>query len=256
MKPDAKRTAALGFRRVSNLIRTVLSQAGVDRRYAKVFAIGFNKTATTSIHQVFITSGLCATHSTRWGGKRPTLAQFAYQAFSDGNDGHFADLDRRFPRSKFILNIRDLDEWLDSRIEHIRDAMARGRHRGGDLWQIEEQAVMHWIVNRNQYHLAVLDYFKDRPGDFLLLNFIRDPDAAVKISNFCGKRRVAIKPYSRPIKKTRDAGQLRNEALIRTCLSRLGIPQPEWQTDIYCPSLETEAVRRRWAADSGAAPQA
>ena len=256
MKPDSKRTAPLDFRRVTNLIRTLLSQAGVDRSYAKVFAIGFNKTGTSSINSVFASTGLGSLHSTRWNKPGQARLLYLHQAFSDGSEIDFASLDRRFPRSKFILNVRDLDEWLDSRIEHIRHTSEIGIHSDTGNWAISDAAVTSWIRQRNVHHLAILDYFADRPADLLVVNFIRADDSAARIRSFLGRPGSDNKPHTRPIPVTRFAGILRNPDMIANCLSRLGIPQPEWKTDIYCPSLESANIGAKWPSDTARMPKA
>lgn len=227
----------LRLRQQANVARTLLARSGLDRRYRKVFAIGFNKTATTSIHAVFVSAGLFATHDIAWRRTASLVRHYCYQGFSDGPPDDFTALDRHFPRSRFVLNVRNLDEWLDSRIEHIRYKHAKGEVSPEPMWQVTEEAITDWIRSRNAHHLRVLDHFRDRPGDLLVLNFIRDGDAARKLSAFIDGPETMARPYARPIPKTREAGRLRNRDLIARCLGRLGVPETEWRDDIHCRSL-------------------
>ncbi|MEM6974033.1 MAG: hypothetical protein AAF577_14630 [Pseudomonadota bacterium] len=224
-----------------NLMRTLAARAGLDPAYRKVFCIGFNKTGTTSIDAIFRAAGMASIHTTYWSRPGPHLCQFTHQAFCDGNPLGFRALDRRFPRSRFILNTRNLDEWLDSRIEHIRAQQARGLHRETKHWRIADEAVIHWVRTRNAHHLDVLDYFGGGPENLLVVNYIRDPDAAGRIARFIGRPELAEseKPYVRPIPRTREQGALRNAAMIGRCLDSLGIPESERGADIHCPSLGT-----------------
>lgn len=94
----------------------------------KVFGIGFHKTATASLGSALELLGY------NLGGKFPidgpishdALALRAiesakdYELFKDNPwPPLFKDLDRAFPGSKFILTIRDPDEWLRSVVRHF-----------------------------------------------------------------------------------------------------------------------------------------
>ena len=223
--------------RTRHEVRTTFSQLGLDRSYHKVFAIGANKTATTSIHALLEELGFASYHGKSWISPNATTIHRRWQAFSDGPPEDFKLLDATYPRSKFLLNTRDLDEWLDSRLEHIRWEEARGNVSESPLWQATEETVEAWIRRRNQNHLDIMQYFECRPDDLLVINFIRDPHAATKIARFLGKPPPQEKPYVRPIPKTRDIGHLKNTEMISEAFARLGIPAPEWKNDLYCPSL-------------------
>ncbi len=234
-----------------NVARSLLSRVGIDRTYRKYFAIGFNKTATTSIDTVFNSAGYFSVHNTKWGQPGSNWWQYLYQAFSDGHPMHFRELDRRFPRSRFVLNTRDLDEWLDSRIEHIRHMISRNKHvENTGNWNINDESICAWVHSRNAHHLAVLDYFKNRPEDLLVINFIRDPNAAQKLSAFIGGKPVASKPHTRPIHKTREIGTLSNAEMIARCLQSLGVPETDRKFDIFCPTLEVAHIQKKWPSDT------
>lgn len=233
-----------------HVVRTLLAMAGIDKNYTKLFAIGYNKTATSSIHKVFRAAGLHAVHGTKWRKSKFSLTYCNYQAFSDGPPTDFPLLDRRIKGCKFILNVRDLNEWIDSRLEHIRHTQSKGRISKTKTWQINDFAVKSWIVNRGIYHLSVLDYFKDRPSDLLVVNFIQDPDAARKISAFIGKKVVTEKPHALPIPKQREKGTLKNIERIERCFAELGVPMDEGDTDIYCPSLFEDGEKPQWPSYS------
>lgn len=232
-----KSAAGHTAQRTRHEVRTVLSRAGVDRTYFKVFAIGANKTGTTSIHALWEELGLASYHGKSWVPADATTIQRRWQAFSDGPPEDFRLLDQRYPRSKFLLNTRDLDEWLDSRLEHIRWEEERGNVSKNPAWRATAENVEAWIRKRNEDHLDIMSYFADRPDDLLIVNFIRDPDAAGKIALFLGKDAPDEKPYVRPIPKTRVIGRLKNPDMISSAFERLGVPEAEWKLDLYCPSL-------------------
>lgn len=206
---------------------------GADTR--KVFAIGFNKTATFSIDAVFRELGLHSYHGQHWRSTSRPVFYWLYDAFSDGVPDDFRRLDRRFPGSRFILQVRDLDTWIDSRLEHIkRTPEALLRTQSSD-WSIDPESIRAWVERRNRHHLDVLDYFRHRREDLLLINFIRDPDAAGAIARFLGDRDTVEKPHRNSHRL--DGDELRNHELIATTLESMSIPRQEWQYDIYCPSL-------------------
>ena len=217
------------------MVQSTLLLLGIPTGHRKVFAIGFNKTATTSIHKVFQKLGMVSVHNTHWRNTKRTYVFLKYQCFTDGAPDDFTVLDRRFKNSKFILNTRDLDEWIDSRLEHIKLGEAGKTTTATPTWDCTDAAVKHWIVARNSFHQEVLDYFRDRPEDLLVLNYIREPDPGSKIAGFLGKKRSVTKEYERSTKKTREAGSLRNEAQIHRCLRELGVPKSKWKTDIHGP---------------------
>jgi len=209
--------------RRSHLFKTLLAILRIDRTYHKVFCIGFNKTGTSSINTVLCQLGYDGLHDETWP-KEHRYKQLLYDAFSDGFPRNFIDFDRIYPRSRFILNVRNLDEWLDSRLEHIRYQVSQEKLTPSRYWDFSSDAVKHWVVRRNQHHAKVMQRFASRPNDLLVLNYIRNPDAAAQVAQFLNKPEISNKPYTRPIPKTRKQGGLKNKDMIHTCLRELGIP--------------------------------
>ena len=232
---DKLRKLYRGNRR--NLRRTALAKLGLAPDYRKVFAIGFNRTATTSIHAVFRACGLVSTHDTIWRNSRLPFYHWLFQGFSDGPPDSFETLDQRFRRSRFILNTRDLTEWLDSRLLLAADRKDTGIPTLMTFVDDPERAVLEWVMERNRYHAAVLRYFADRPDDLLVLNYIRDPDAATKIATFIGQQRQLDRLNASSFDTRRVAGTLRYGDLIETGLSELGIARSEWNNDLLCSAL-------------------
>lgn len=86
----------------------------------KVFGIGLSRTGTTSLTRALAMLGYRAIHA-----PRSILEIEAHDAATDQFVAErFADLDIRFPKSKFILTRRDMESWLKSaewtaaRVEH------------------------------------------------------------------------------------------------------------------------------------------
>ncbi|MCV2881866.1 hypothetical protein OE856_07490 [Actibacterium sp. XHP0104] len=198
-----------------------------------------NKTATSSIDTLFASLGVPRTlHGEQWRPAARSDIIRSWRAFTDGPPEDFKGLDQTYPRSKFVLNTRDLSEWLDSRFQHVTGRQEEGLlDPNNHYWRPTAEAVELWVRHRDRHHLEVMEYFKDRPNDLLIVNFISDPQAAAKIAAFLGKKPPAEKPYTRSTKKTRDHGVLVNAEIIESVLNKMGIPQEEWTNDLYCPSL-------------------
>jgi glycosyltransferase involved in cell wall biosynthesis len=152
---------------------------GPDR--PRVFCIGLNKTGTSSFHAAMEILGLKSLHGggPDWGGDelnqavreamddgRPLLSGLdpSVDAFSDIGllTTHFDLLDEQYPGSRFVLTVRPLDEWIDSRRRHVERNIARrdgGEYKGSFLVVDEDL----W---RQQWHRQVdraRRYFEGRP---------------------------------------------------------------------------------------------
>jgi hypothetical protein len=141
-----------------------------------VFGIGLNKTGTTSLHRALTILGYRSLH---WGGSevrervrramaegKPLLHYFhpPPDAVSDVEEiTHSFELaDRQYPGSRFILTVRDLHDWVESRRRHVernRRAYGAGEYRGHFL-EIDEKR---WVAEYRRHERRVLEYFGDRP---------------------------------------------------------------------------------------------
>lgn len=220
---------------ITNVLRTVASQRGEDTDYFKVFSLGFNKTATTSIYSLFKSLGFEAMDGPHWRKNSQWHLHYQFQTFTDGPPEDYRYLDQSYPNSKFLLNVRRLDEWLDSRIEHInfrmqspsyKSRMSRGRAPDKDI-------VMGWAKERERHHRDVLEYFATRPNDLLVVNYIDDKDAPQKIATFVGKEWEGNdRPYARSTPSTRTRGEIKNRDLIYSSLQELGINESGFSADL------------------------
>jgi hypothetical protein len=128
---------------------------------AKIFAIGFNKTATTTIHNFFRFNGFKSLHSANnW---RFNL----FQCFSDnGNLQDFRKLYEKYPNSIFILNTRRLDKWIKSRGKHYEFSRWS---RPGKKYP-DEDLYRKWIVKRQKHYKEVLEFFQKDPSRLYIIN--------------------------------------------------------------------------------------
>ncbi len=93
----------------------------------KIFNIGFNKSGTTSLTRAMNILGFRSTHNKFEGEKmwliiesnilnnRKIMHGLNFDFYSDfKGQKYYKALDEQHPKSKFILTVRDMDEWLAS----------------------------------------------------------------------------------------------------------------------------------------------
>lgn len=132
--------------------------------YDKIFVIGFNKTATSTFHNIFIKNNLSSLHTSNWYN----IAKF--KCFSDNGDLHdFKNLYKLYPNSIFILNIRSIDKWLISRFKHgFRNYLNKKEENWA--YPFTPEKCEKWINDREKHHLELLSFFKDKPEKLLIVN--------------------------------------------------------------------------------------
>jgi Sulfotransferase domain len=146
----------------------------------KVFGIGLNKTGTSSLHQALELLGYRSLH---FGGME--TYESMVRAIDDGKlmlsyldpepdaisdvlavTYYFFLADAQYPGSKFILTLRDVDEWLDSRRRHVernKRNKAAGRY-DGEFVNVDLDA---WAAEYQRHESVVRGYFAGRPKDLL-----------------------------------------------------------------------------------------
>lgn len=125
----------------------------------KIFALGCNKTATATLHHIFLSNGLTSQH----GGSTWEIDK--YQCFSDNGD--LQDLEhiyKKYPTATYILNTRSLRGWFLSRLNHcIKRKTSWG-------WPATIDTLILWNRQREAHHKKVLQFFKDKPGKLIQVN--------------------------------------------------------------------------------------
>jgi Sulfotransferase domain len=165
---------------------------------SKIFCIGLNKTGTISLHEALTVLGYRSLH---WGGPeafravtrakgegKPLLTYLGdFDAFSDIGSltANFDVADRDYPDSKFILTVRRLEDWLDSRRRHVEKNQwrhAAGQYDGTFL-EVDFEA---WTAEYHEHHSRVERHFIDRPNDLLRLD-ITAGDGWEPLCRFLGR---------------------------------------------------------------------
>ncbi|RYH06683.1 hypothetical protein [Tropicimonas sp. IMCC6043] len=206
----------------------------------KVFFLGFNKTGTSSIHKLFSSLGYRSFHHPEWReiSKFPLFS--AFDVFSDGEPQNIIDFKTNFPDAFYILNVRNLDAWVVSRLKHIEyEKKIEGRVIRDPYWDNTASAVGQWIKKRNEVHLRVIESFGNGNGNFMILNYTRDSDANRKLSRFLGVPALNKKKlHSNKLDDNEGTASWRE--LFETVADQLSIPQEERYFDILTPSLFPE----------------
>lgn len=180
----------------------------------KIFGIGLSKTGTTSLHHALMQLGFKSKHYPQ----RPELFSCDFR-YLEGYDAitdipvapFYAQLDEVFPGSKFILTIRDVDDWLRS-MERWLD-----RARRPNEFMLQMRLVVYGIVTFHRSRLkyvyeehvsAVQHYFRERPGDLLIMNICAG-ESWEKLCPFL-KKPVPSAPFPFVVPGGRGAGAAKN----------------------------------------------
>lgn len=152
----------------------------------KIFCIGFNKTGTTSLHLAFEHLGFKSVHFRCEKGmlkdifiknhknkKKLLTGVDDFDAYSDwvfsSTMNFYKKLDKQYPKSKFILHTRNMNDWLDSREAHVKRNQNNPDYRG-DFLEIDREK---WKNEWKKHHEDVFKYFKNKPEDLLVIDITK-----------------------------------------------------------------------------------
>ena len=201
----------------------------------KIFCLGFNKTGTSSLHELFALNGLRSKHNIRWphyshitGGK---LYFQLFDAYSDGERSNFVRLHRWFPNAFFIYNDRDESKWIRSRIHHFLNHKAdteptiknffTNRKYGHDVAEMKvcpEKSIDYWVTNYRAYKELTLTYFADEDR-FIHVNVTDDKDWQDKIHSLFKKYNVHLKRTDSLAKFNKSPKENTNHHLVDKYMS-------------------------------------
>ncbi len=191
------------------------------RKYNKIFCIGFNKTGTTSLEKALIIFGfkmgnqpVAEMLAEDWANKRTDrIINFCHtaEAFQDipfNLPELYKKLDEAFPKSKFILTIRDNeDQWFNSLVKFHTKLFSTNknstptendlknatyRYKGFVLetkeWFYDFPHVPLYDEKHYKYiytnHIEdVKTYFKNRENDLLTLN-VAEKESYKQLASF------------------------------------------------------------------------
>ena len=185
----------------------------------KVFGIGFHKTATTSLADALSYLGYRVT-GPNWVDN-PNIAEEVYEmaldlanrfdAFQDNPwPVLYKDMDRQFPGSKFVLTLRPPREWIRSIVNHFdgKETPMREWIYGVSCPKGNEDL---YIARYERHNREVLEYFKDRSEQLLVLN-ITSGEGWARLCPFLGEPIPAI-PFPRAnTARVREKNDKRNKS--------------------------------------------
>jgi len=168
-----------------------------DTETPRIFGIGLCRTGTTSLTEALQILGYRAIHFPRTTVRPcriaidPELLR-TYHAFTDMPVPLlYRCLDRRYPRSRFVLTVRDPESWIES-------FRRLARFQKGHKVRPSLRVLRHLILGRSYFHESayrraygrhlrrVRRYFASRPQDLLILN-IAAGDGWEKLCPFLGR---------------------------------------------------------------------
>lgn len=176
----------------------------------KVFCIGFHKTGTTSLYAALTELGyrVSGTIGHRWSAERlraegAKLCVETARRFDAVEDMpwplFYRELDAAFPGSKFILSVREADDWHASVDKHFGDIDSQ-MHRFiyGEAFGRARENKARWVETMTAHNRSVLEHFAGRRGDLLVMNLARG-DGWEKLAPFL---RIPVPATPFPVKNT------------------------------------------------------
>jgi hypothetical protein len=179
----------------------------------KIFQIGFNRCGTTSLYNLFRKSGIPSVHWDRgrlaarmkfnYEHNRPILIGYErFRFFSDMETAphiygykYYKLLNQQYPNSKFILNIRDRDNWILSRLRFSKKYFnSHMSHYNLSLPEI----INLWCEEWDNHINDVTHYFKGKEN---LLVFNIEEDNIESVLSFLPKEKLNKKFWWQPLSK-------------------------------------------------------
>jgi hypothetical protein len=162
----------------------------------KIFQIGFNKCGTNTIHSYLQGNGIKSVHWDEGRLAERIFRNFAngddllrgYEAFEAFTDMEFLDetgrcyleayklfpyLAKQYPDAIFILNTRNREDWVRSRLGHGNRPYA-ARHMRYYNITTENELTTIWRDEWEQHHRRVIEFFSNKPYRFLVCNIETD----------------------------------------------------------------------------------
>jgi len=168
---------------------------GRDVPTRKIFLIGYNKCGTRTFHDFFTQNNIASIHFKRGNLARRLQANLAaglaplngidkWTCYSDiqmvsGQEviegcERYRDLARYYPQSYFVLQTRDKDRWIQSRLRHGNRGFYAERYRKGMGFATIDETVAHWSESWDRHHREVPEFFAEAGLPLLIYNIEQD----------------------------------------------------------------------------------
>ena len=197
--------------------------------FNRIFNFGLPKTATTSLNKALVELGFNAIHNPKHFRKQAMEGCYHFdpdewQALTNFGEHFYPQLDRAYPKSKFILTVRDEQAWLKSWETQIGDSTG---DEVGARWEWSrrirtafrtlqrmagyDDRITHMhsridIFGTYKFHAErcvyvyrlhkknAVEYFQDRPDDFLIMD-ITNGDGWEKLCPFLEIQDIPDSPF-------------------------------------------------------------
>jgi len=158
-----------------------------------VFGIGFHKAGTKSLANAlreldYRVTGPDGVNDPRIARTHLRMCRRLAEQFDAFQDNPwplvYREMDRRYPQSKFILTVRDTEEWWRSVVGHfgaVSTPMREWIYGYGSPIGHQQR----YVARYEQHNREVLEYFEDRPQDLLVLR-ITDGEGWERLAPFLG----------------------------------------------------------------------
>lgn len=209
-KMNIKEKKPLKIQEVLDLKAVINITCQFETKKGKIFCIGLSRTSTKSLTMALDMLGYNISH---YPDDEDTFEELTtgtynlsiledYDGISDITVSPFyAQLDKNYPNSKFILTIRDKASWLQSLKKHWEDRPPFNDPRENQIHlKIRRflRAAVYGIYAFNEERLSyvydlhiknVLEYFKNRPESLLIMNIVAG-DGWEKLCPFLNKATI------------------------------------------------------------------
>lgn len=210
----------LTLQEVEELAATIKFQNSFKSKTSKIFGIGLSQTGSKSLTLALNMLGFKVAHypDDEITLKELMAGKYNFSILNDF-DGitditvapYYAQLDKLFPDSKFILTVRNKESWLKSVAAHFGEPVFEGTPSNENTMLLRRQLRIAvygtYTFNEERFssvydwhYKNVVEYFKDRPESLLILN-IHEGDGWRKLCPFFDFP-VLNKPFPFITKKT------------------------------------------------------
>lgn len=156
----------------------------------KIFGIGYPKTATSSLNEALNYLGVKSIHNDSFFNEKDLIKTIkeeltSFRGFTDAPIyRNFEKLDQAFPGSKFILTIREPEEWWKSWQKHNK---LKEKNRELDrAYTYTDEKKDYWLGVYKKHNDQIKNYFKNRQHDLLIIDVTKDTQVWPKLTKFLG----------------------------------------------------------------------
>ena len=201
----------------------------------KIFCIGFQKTGTSSLGRALDILGynVCGYHPFKvYADAEDLTLEIILQECCELAESHdafkdtpwpifYQELDQKYPNSKFILVVRETSNWINSVVKDFGQ-YPNAIHQliYGVSYPKTNESI--WINRYEQHNKEVIDYFKNRSDDFLLLHLDQSESFWEKLCNF-----LELEIPNQPWPKVNTMRNKKSRLFLNKVSKKIGLNLPK-----------------------------